>query len=104
LLFQAFRHDFIEDIRGNGFDLIHETLRTSWLAASVAAETFSVIIRVTSLGAAVPPAAIFITLRTITRFVSNPSSAPSVAAANQMPNISGSRFAAAGSRPKHRVR
>src|ERR1700731_773628 len=54
--------------------------------ASAPAETFSVTIRLTSLRAEEPPAAIFIALRAITRCASNPSNVPS-ATANQMPNI-----------------
>ncbi|MFZ1092233.1 MAG: hypothetical protein WAN75_23930, partial [Xanthobacteraceae bacterium] len=54
--------------------------------ASAPAETFSVTIRLTSLRAEEPPAAIFIALRAITRCASNPSNVPS-ATANHMPNI-----------------
>jgi hypothetical protein len=54
--------------------------------ASAPAETFSATIRLTSLRAEEPPAAIFIALRAITRCASNPSNVPS-ATANQMPNI-----------------
>jgi hypothetical protein len=54
--------------------------------ASAPAKTFSVTVRLTSLRAEEPPAAIFIALRTITRCASNPSNVPS-ATANQMPNI-----------------
>jgi hypothetical protein len=54
--------------------------------ASAPAETFSVTIRLTSLRAEEPPAAIFIARRAITRCASNPSNVPS-ATANQMPNI-----------------
>jgi hypothetical protein len=54
--------------------------------ASAPAETFSVTIRLTSLRAEEPPAAIFIALRAITRCASNPSNVPS-ATANQLPNI-----------------
>jgi hypothetical protein len=60
--------------------------------ASAAAETFSVIIRLTSLRAEEPPAAIFITLRAITRCASIPSNAPS-AAANQKRGICQDRSA-----------
>jgi hypothetical protein len=55
-------------------------------AASAAAETFSLTIRLTSLRAEEPPAAIFIALSAITRCASSPSNVTS-AAANQKPNI-----------------